>query len=449
MLLLSVGLRVMAPAPAGPAAVGSALEIRVPDSPVWGSRKDHEGDLDDQEEKKRRGNLCHRTILDPRTNSFVAYWDLVATLALLYTAVVTPFEVSFMTPVPFPARWTSTLFLINRSVDAIFIFDMLLQFRMVYKTENVREGTRWVNDGRLIARHYLCSVWFPIDLFSVSTLLFDVTDTGGANDLMALKTLRTLRLVKLVKLARGSRILKRWEMHLSINYSYLTLASVMTAILISCHWTACIWGLQATFDMLGAWPGAKGFCIPWGDADLAVATTMLEDCTPERVCTLGDCDQATGVCQAETANVGGEPVTYYGTECLGAYEMYIYSLYFAIMTITSVGFGDVSASAFNVAEQIIASLIMLISGMLWGYLIGVFCTMAAATPSVQAFRDEMSELNSFMSAYNLSPSLRFRLREYAAASMRKPTHPATPPLPPHTHTRTTCDMYVCGGRPRL
>ena len=32
--------------------------------------------------------------------------------------------------------------------------------------------------------------------------------------------------------------------------------------------------------------------------------------------------------------------------------MYIYSLYFSIMTITSVGYGDVSASTFNAFEQI-------------------------------------------------------------------------------------------------
>ena len=55
---------------------------------------------------------------------------------------------------------------------------------------------------------------------------------------------------------------------------------------------------------------------------------------------------------------------------------------------------------------------MLLSGMVWGYLIGVFCSMAAASPTVQAFRDEISALNTFMSAYNLNHQLRFRLREY-------------------------------------
>ena len=82
------------------------------------------------------------------------------------------------------------------------------------------------------------------------------------------------------------------------------------------------------------------------------------------------------------------------------------------MTVTSVGYGDISPNEFNVPEQLICVCIMLGSGMLWGYLIGIFCTMAALSPTVQAFRDEMSELNSFMHAHKVDPKLRFRLREY-------------------------------------
>ena len=92
--------------------------------------------------------------------------------------------------------------------------------------------------------------------------------------------------------------------------------------------------------------------------------------------------------------------------------MYSYSLYFSIMTVTSVGYGDIHAAANNPVEQWFCSAIMMFSGIMWGYLVGVFCTLAAASPSVQAFRDELSNLNSFMSAYNLNPELRFRLREF-------------------------------------
>ena len=49
-------------------------------------------------------------------------------------------------------------------------------------------------------------------------------------------------------------VLKRWEMRVSINYTYLTLANVMTFIIIGCHWVANIWGLQASFNYLNSWP---------------------------------------------------------------------------------------------------------------------------------------------------------------------------------------------------
>jgi hypothetical protein len=56
---------------------------------------------------------------------------------------------------------------------------------------------------------------------------------------------------------------------------------------------------------------------------------------------------------------------------------------------------------------------MLLSGMIWGYLIGTFCGLAAAlSPSVQAFREEMTALNHMMSTHHLPTEMRFRLREY-------------------------------------
>ena len=147
-------------------------------------------------------------VLDPRTTMFVAYWDLVATLALFYVALVTPFEVAFIQPPAPDERWTDSLFIINRLVDIVFITDMLLQFRLAYKQENVN-GTRWVTDVPSIFSHYLTSKWFFLDFFSILTSVFDLMGDESTEDLTVLRAVRTLRLVKLVKLARGSRIFKR------------------------------------------------------------------------------------------------------------------------------------------------------------------------------------------------------------------------------------------------
>ena len=68
-------------------------------------------------------------------------------------------------------------------IDVIFIADMILQFFLAYKTEDVREGTRWIVEPKKIAWHYLCSFWFPLDLFCVLTLLFDVLGDEGTKAL--------------------------------------------------------------------------------------------------------------------------------------------------------------------------------------------------------------------------------------------------------------------------
>ena len=112
---------------------------------------------------------------------------------------------------------------------------------------------------------------------------------------------------------------------------------------------------------------------------------------------------------------------------------------------------------------------MLGTAMLWGYLVGVFCSLAASSPSVQAFRDELSQactrfertvpplsspprllasspphlltsspphlltssisqLNAFMADYNLDGDLRFRLREFIHETVREdlPLLPSPP-----------------------
>ena len=106
-------------------------------------------------------------ILDPRRSQRVVIWDMVTGVALIFTALLTPFEVGFI-----PARGeVDGLFVFNRLIDFLFICDMCLQFLLMYPS--AREGGRWVNEPHKIARNYICG-WFTIDLFSILVSSFDI-----------------------------------------------------------------------------------------------------------------------------------------------------------------------------------------------------------------------------------------------------------------------------------
>ena len=209
---------------------------------------------------------------------------------------------------------------VEKVIDMVFVADMLLQFCVAYQSEDDDEtagaGKRWVLEPRKVAWHYASSRWFALDFFSIGTSAFDLFGSEDTSNLSALRVLRALRLVKLVRLLRGSRVLLRWEKRLSINYAYLGLIQSVTAILMSAHWFACIWGLQASFDRLHSWMADTGYCVALpsdaSNVSAAVAQQLLDACPPFRSCEFSECT-ASGGCSG-------------GSMCEDAMTTYLYSL---------------------------------------------------------------------------------------------------------------------------
>ena len=155
-----------------------------------------------------------RYLIDPRKSKFIGYWDVITGLALVFTAIVTPWEVAFAEP---PKSAIESMFLFNRFIDCIFLIDMFLQFFLIYQISTA-EGTRWESNPKAIAKHYLFS-WFLLDLISI--LPFDVLSIVAGEALAKLKIVRLfrlMRLIKLIRLIRASRMFKRWETRMAIDY---------------------------------------------------------------------------------------------------------------------------------------------------------------------------------------------------------------------------------------
>ena len=209
-------------------------------------------------------------VIDPRESAILSFWDGVTTIALVYTALLTPFEVGFLQASTTIDAW----FIINRVLDLIFVADMGLQFFVVYQSTHIHSGdSAWVTERKRIARHYLFG-WFPLDILSILPSVFDYipllsSSDGGTGDavsvtekLTGFRAIRALRLVKLVRLVRASRLLTRWKARVGISYGMMTLVKIVAQMIIAAHWYACVLALQATLhdDPYGTWLGHFSHC---------------------------------------------------------------------------------------------------------------------------------------------------------------------------------------------
>ena len=76
--------------------------------------------------RKRRpdtlyGRVRRAWVIDPRSATWISYWDLITSTALIFTALVTPVEVAFLEPPEVVDRLTNGLYMTNRLVDCIFV----------------------------------------------------------------------------------------------------------------------------------------------------------------------------------------------------------------------------------------------------------------------------------------------------------------------------------------
>ena len=165
--------------------------------------------------------------VNPRS-TWIQYWDFATTIALLYTATITPYEVC----VGLKSEW-GPLWGINTFMNLIFMADIGVQFFLPVLNPETNE---FIRDHKILANKYLKS-WFVIDVGTVlpfDTLMLIVPDLFGSEcgsgftPVKAMKLLRIARLFKLVKILRASRILSRWESSISMSTSSRTLLTACT-----------------------------------------------------------------------------------------------------------------------------------------------------------------------------------------------------------------------------
>eukprot|EP00437_Effrenium_voratum_P004244 CAMPEP_0181427966 /NCGR_PEP_ID=MMETSP1110-20121109/16438_1 /TAXON_ID=174948 /ORGANISM="Symbiodinium sp., Strain CCMP421" /LENGTH=582 /DNA_ID=CAMNT_0023551183 /DNA_START=55 /DNA_END=1803 /DNA_ORIENTATION=+ len=233
------------------------------------------------------------------------------------------------------------------AIDAAFLFDMILQFFTAY-FDTAR--SRYVRDVRSIAWRYLTG-WFVIDL--ATTFPYQLFGE-----------LQHLRVLRLLRLHSAIQICRRRQANVGISFALLSLIKFLVVLSFNCHWMACLWGHIAWCHREGSW------------------------------------------LEALEASKGGDPRLY--TEWPGVYTI---SVYWAIMTLTSIGYGDITPQ--NQYEYVVASVCMAFMAAMWAVVIGQMCgVLATLLPHDVAFKRTMDDLNWLLKDRQMPMPIRTKLRRY-------------------------------------
>merc|ERR1719456_568719 len=90
-------------------------------------------------------------------------------------------------------------------------------------------------------------------------------------------------------------------------------------------------------------------------------------------------------------------------------DVYITSLYWSVMTLTSIGYGDITPM--TGPERLICVGLMLIGAMVWAYIIGQACSVLANLDIHESrFKQRLDDLNYMLADRGIKHELRRRLR---------------------------------------
>jgi potassium voltage-gated channel Eag-related subfamily H protein 7 len=299
-------------------------------------------------------------------------WQFLVALLLIFTAIVTPFEVAFL------ETKVDALFWVNRMVDMCFLADMAFAFVLPIQVQT-QNGQKWVTRHKDLAMIYFKG-WFAIDVVAVFPFdIITVCSKSDTGDLKVLRIIRCLRLAKLVKLGKGSAVLKAFIRKNGIRNS--TLKLLKFAVLICCvnHWLACLWMLVPKIEA-----AESDWVTKYYGVDKINGTYM-------------------------TPNENDELV--YDSSYHGSWKMYLTCAYWAMMTLSTIGYGDVTPA--TETELLTGIIGMGVGASIYAYAVGGICgILSSRDPISAAFHDSLECLHNLTSEYNLPPAFKLELHDF-------------------------------------
>jgi len=301
-------------------------------------------------------------VLHP-TTKLRRYWDFLQIFLLLYIAISVPYRIGFSEPSY--GAW----YMIDFFIDMYFYIDMVLNFFTAYWESGDDDDFHYVTSLWKIQKHYLKG-WFLPDVISLLPIdyvsrLMDGTATcswqsesacGAAAQTSSVpEGFRIFKMIRLLRVLRAARIFERYQETLLRVYKWVTIARLVSALMLLSHWMACLYAYVYNF-------------------------------------------------QREDAS---------GEEGLKS-EMYIAALFWSVQTLTTVGYGNVVPT--TVDERLVAILVMIMGGFAFAAIIsGVNMATDADSPG-NRFAVLMNHVRELLASHKMPSGLKSRVTSHYKAS---------------------------------
>lgn len=285
-------------------------------------------------------------------SSFIDYWSKFMTLLLIYTAIVTPYRVSFID------NEDSTWIIVEYFFSALFFADFLVNCCLAYYD---REKNLVCEQRKILSNYFIG--WMIPDLFACLPFNIIFESNKQYNSLVRVARIpRLYRLFKITKLLRiakvmknSSKILKHMNYILKISVAFERIFWFAFTYILIVHLVACMWVFVGKFDETS---------INW----------------------------------IEIGNFQDIPNM----------SLYIVSLYWTITTFTTVGYGDIVAV--NFSEKFFTVIVMTIGIIFYSYSISSLTNVLSNIDQRKAkLENQIHTLENLSKEYNLNKTFYFQI----------------------------------------